>query len=122
MKTNQIIFWLTTGIIGLMMVFSAYLYLTSPQLAEAFIHLGFPSYFRIELAIAKILGAIILLIPQIPARIKEWAYAGFAITFVSAIVAHIALNDSFIPPLVFLVLLGVSNFYYHRLNAPKTAN
>ena len=50
-----------------------------PQVAEMFTHLGFPDYFRVELSWAKLLGVVMLLAP-VPARLKEWAYAGFAIT------------------------------------------
>ena len=58
-------------------------------MAEAFTHLGFPDYFRVELAWAKLLGVVLLLAP-VPARLKEWAYAGFAITLGSALIAHFA--------------------------------
>jgi len=46
---------------------------------EAFTRLALPDYFRVELAWAKLLGLVLLLAP-VPARFKEWAYAGFAIT------------------------------------------
>jgi hypothetical protein len=58
------------------MSFTAYAQLRVPQLAEAFTQLGFPAYFRVELAWAKLLGVVVLLAP-VPARLKEWAYAGF---------------------------------------------
>ena len=61
-------------------------------MAEAFAHLGFPDYFRVELALAKLFGVVLLLAP-VPARLKEWAYAGFAITLVSALIAHLAVGD-----------------------------
>src|SRR5688572_18616992 len=63
-----------------------------PQVAEAFAHLGFPDYFRIELSLAKLLGVVVLLAP-VPARLKEWAYAGFAFDIISAIIAHVAVGD-----------------------------
>ena len=63
-----------------------------PQVAEAFTHLGFPDYFRVELAWAKLLGVVLLLAP-VPSRLKEWAYAGFAITLGSALIAHFAVGD-----------------------------
>ena len=50
---------------------------------EASTRLGFTDYFRVELAWAKLLGAVLLLAP-VPARLKEWAYAAFAITLGSA--------------------------------------
>ncbi|MGZ8781271.1 MAG: DoxX family protein [Thermoanaerobaculia bacterium] len=43
-----------------------------PRVAEAFAHLGFPDYFRVELSWAKLLGVVLLLVP-VPARLKEWA-------------------------------------------------
>jgi DoxX-like family len=36
---------------------------------------------------------VVLLLAPVPARLKEWAYAGFAITLVSALIAHIAVGD-----------------------------
>ncbi|WP_221390294.1 DoxX family protein [Dyadobacter sp. NIV53] len=119
MKKNRIIYWVTTGIVGAMMLFSAYSYFTNPEVGAGFHHLGFPDYFRIELALAKILGALVLLIPFVPARIKEWAYAGFGITFISAAIAHINSNDAtpmIITPIVVLIILIVSNIYFHKQN------
>ena len=46
MKTNKIIYWTTTGIISTMMLFSAFGYFTNPDMKAAFVHLGFPDYFR----------------------------------------------------------------------------
>ena len=78
-------------------------------MAEGFAHLGFPAYFRIELACAKAIGALVLLIPGIPPRIKNWAYAGFAITFTSAAIAHTNSGDPIkmimMPLIVFVVLI-----------------
>src|SRR3954465_12067230 len=85
-------FWVATALFCLQMGFTAYAQLQLPQVAEAFTHLGFPAYFRVELSWAKLLGVAVLLAP-VPARLKEWAYAGFAITLVSALIAHLASGD-----------------------------
>lgn len=117
MKKDKIIFWTTTAIVSAMMLFSAFNYLTNEEMKAAFTHLGFPSYFRIELAIAKLLGVITLLLPIIPFKIKEFAYFGFAITFVSAFIAHISSGDPIstaFMPLVFLVILIVSYIYFNK--------
>ena len=117
MKTNKIIYWASTAIIGLMMLFSAYNYFANPEMVKGFQHLGFPDYFRIELGAAKIIGVLVLLIPQIPARLKEWAYAGFGITFISASIAHYNSGDAtsmIITPLVMQIILIVSNVYFHK--------
>ena len=76
-------FWIVTALFCLQMSFTAYAELRLPQVAEAFTHLGFPAYFRVELSWAKLLGVVLMLAP-VPARLKEWAYAGFAINLASA--------------------------------------
>ena len=87
----------------------------------AFVHLGFPPYFKVELTIAKILGVLALVIPAVPFKVKEFAYAGFAITLVSAAIAHFGRGDArnlsvmyVIDPLVFFCLLAVSYYYFEK--------
>jgi hypothetical protein len=110
-------FWIVTTLFCLQIGFTAYAQLRLPQVAEAFIHLGFPDYFRVELALAKLLGVVLLVAP-VPARLKEWAYAGFAITLGSALIAHISVGDG---PEAWGwaaatgVLWGLSYFFWLRL-------
>ncbi len=85
-------FWIATALFCLQMGFTAYAQLQLPQVADAFHHLGFPAYFRVELSCAKLVGIVVLLAP-LPARLKEWAYAGFAIDIGSALIAHFAVGD-----------------------------
>src|SRR5215471_20645283 len=91
-KSRTIIYWIATALFCLQMGFTAYAQLHLPQVAEAFTHLGFPAYFRVELSWAKFIGVVLLLAP-VPARLKEWAYAGFAINLASALIAHFAVGD-----------------------------
>lgn len=91
-KTAKAIYWTATALFSLQMGFTAYAQLTLPQVADSFRHLGFPDYFRTQLACAKLLGISVLLAP-VPARIKEWAYAGFAFNLLSAVIAHMAVGD-----------------------------
>jgi DoxX-like family len=86
-------FWISTALFALQMGFTAYAQLRIPDVARAFAHLGFPAWFRVELSLAKFAGLAALLIPIVPARLKEWAYAGFAITLVSAVIAHLAIGE-----------------------------
>ena len=112
-------FWIVTALLCLQMGFTAYAQLRLPQVAEMFTHLGFPDYFRVELSWAKLLGVALLLAP-VPARLKEFAYAGFAITLASALVAHSSVGDG---PAVWSwaaatgVLWGLSYFFWLRLQA-----
>jgi hypothetical protein len=117
---GQAIYWSATAIVCAVMVFSAVNFnLKNPvgPMKGAFAHLGFPDYFRIELTVAKVLGVFALLMPGIPAKAREFAYAGFAITLVSASVAHFSSGDPLlfvIDPLLFLGALLVSYVYFRR--------
>ncbi len=119
----KIIYWTTTGIVSLMMCLSAWMYLTKPEIKEAFRVLGFPDYFRVELAVAKLVGAVLLVAP-VWQRLKEWVYAGFGIVFLSAFVAHMSSGvavSSGVMALVFLAIMSVSYFTYHKLRIVRMA-
>jgi hypothetical protein len=118
-KGTVVGFWIATGLFCLQIGFTAYAQLRLPQVAAMFNHLGFPAYFRVELSWAKFLGVVLLLAP-VSARLKEWAYAGFAITLGSALIAHFAMGDG---PQAWSwaagtgVLWGLSYFFWRRLQA-----
>lgn len=114
-------FWIATALFCLQIGFTAYAQLRLPQVAEAFSRLGFPDYFRVELAWAKLLGVALLIAP-VPARLKEWAYAGFAITLVSALIAHLSVGDG--PDAwgwaaATAVLWGLSYYFWRRMEAMR---
>jgi hypothetical protein len=117
MKKEKIIYWTTTGIVFGIMLWSALNFAFNPAMKGAFAHFGLPNWFRIELTVAKILGALALLIPMIPHRIKEFAYFGFAITLISASIAHLSSGDGILFEIghsVFFISLIVSYLYYHK--------
>jgi hypothetical protein len=122
-KATTIAYWMVTTLFCLQMSFTAYAQLRLPQVADAFAHLGFPDYFRVQLSLAKLLGVGLLLAP-VPARLKEWAYAGFAIDLGSAVIAHVAVGDG---PEAWGwaaatgVLWGLSYFFWHRLQGTLSA-
>ena len=112
-------YWIATALFCLQVGFTAYAQLRLPQVAAAFSHLGFPAYFRVELSWAKFAGMLALLAP-FPARVKEWAYAGFAITLVSALIAHFSVGDgpqSWAWAAGTLLLWGLSYGSWRRLQA-----
>ncbi len=115
---NKIIYWTATSLVSLMMLFSAYAYFSDPNVSAGFIAMGFKDFFRIELGIAKFLGALALLIPAVPKLIKEWAYAGFGITFTSAFIAHLANEDpasTLAMPVIAFAFLAVSRIYLEKI-------
>lgn len=118
MKAVKITYWVTTSLVSLSLLAAGLMYFTDPEVAAGFGHLGFPDYFRKELGIAKILGALALILPMIPRNIKEWAYAGIGITFISASIAHGASGDpagNVITPIVQLLIVATSYAMYTRL-------
>jgi hypothetical protein len=118
-EARTIIYWIVTALFCLQMSFTAYAQLRLPEVSEAFTHLGFPAYFRVELSWAKLLGVVLMLAP-VPARLKEWAYAGFAINLASALIAHLSVGDG---PEAWGwavgsgALWGLSYFFWRRLQA-----
>ena len=107
---RKIAYWVTTGLIAAMSVFAGFVYLSGgPEAVQGFAHVGYPQQLRVILGIAKILGAIILVVPGL-ARVKEWAYAGFTFAWISASIAHYLAKDGAkaLMPLVMLVLLIIS--------------
>ncbi|HVV44950.1 MAG TPA: DoxX family protein [Bryobacteraceae bacterium] len=93
-RTRMIAYWTVTAIFCALISFTAYAEMRFPDVVQEFTRLGFSAgYFREELSWAKVAGVVVLLAP-VPARVKEWAYAGFTINLVSALIAHFAMGDA----------------------------
>ena len=119
---SKYVYWGTTGLFTLFMLFSGVMYFIADAPAESFERLGFPDYFRIQLGIAKLVGGVALLIP-LPRWMKEWTYAGFSIDLGSAIIAHAAVGDpvsTMVAPAVLLAVLMASYISYHQYVLPVT--
>ena len=82
----------------------------------------YPSYFRIELTIAKALRVLALLIED-SLQSEEFAYFRFGITLISASIAHFSVGDRImfvIDPLLFLGALATSYVYFIKFHrAPR---
>jgi FtsH-binding integral membrane protein len=108
--TRKVTYWVSTGLLAALSVFAAFTYLSgNPQAVQGFAHVGYPQQLRIILGIAKLLGAITLVVPGF-ANLKEWAYAGFTFAWTSAFVAHYLAKDGLTAfvPLILLLLLAIS--------------
>ena len=124
MKKTHIIFWVTTTFIFLFEGVMPAFYSQSEMAKEGIRHLGYPEYFGSILVVFKVVGTLLLMIPQVPPRVKEWAYAGFGFDFIFAFLSHWAvdgLNAMTCFPLVVLAILAVSYVYYHKIQAEKAA-
>jgi DoxX-like family len=103
-------YWISTAIVGVMLLF-ALSYLTgNEQVVSGFAKAGYPQHLRIVLGIVKPAAAIVLLVPGLP-LLKEWAYAGATFAWVMAFISAYSGNEGaqiWVMPIVLLVLLGVS--------------
>lgn len=122
MKKNKVIFWIATGIIflweGLMPLATL---LFTPQYVNAGTKpLGYPDYFAYALLICKLIGTIALIIPTVPAKLKEWAYAGLAFNLIFATYSHIVVDGNIgfiLLPVVIGVILAVSYIYNLKIKS-----
>ncbi|MEI6263565.1 MAG: DoxX family protein [Sphingobacteriia bacterium] len=119
MKKDKIIFWVSTTLIFLFEGVMPALTSQTEMAKEGIRHLGYPDYFGVALVVFKVLGALTLIIPAVPKRLKEWAYAGFIFDFLFASISHTVIDGwgfETIFPLLILGVLMVSYTYYHKLN------
>ena len=110
-KSKRTGYWLVTGFFAVFMTLSAVAqdFPRGPDLLKTIAHLGYPPYLPLMVGTAKLLGVAALLAPGF-LILKEWAYAGFTILFLSAFVSHLASGDGpmAIAPLVALGILAGS--------------
>ena len=115
--TINVIYWISTGLIVAMMLFSAASsFMNNPDGAKMLSAIGYRPYVLHLLAIAKVLGVIAILTPGFP-RLTEWAYAGFTFDLIGASVSFyasgFAVKDwGFMP--VLIALLVCSYIFYHK--------
>lgn len=117
MKKYNIIYWISTGFIFLFEGVMPALTSQTELAKEGFRHLQYPEYFGDALTVFKVLGALILILPQARPRLKEWAYAGFTFDFLFASISYVAVDGLgffAVFPLIILVILGVSYWSYHK--------
>ena|ERR1035438_3220528 len=116
-KTTKILYWASTGLLALF-ILPGIFFLNSQIAIEGTQHLGIPHWLHMEIGIGKFIGGLILIIPMIPMRIKEWAYVAFGIDTLSATIGHLSVDGpapmSFEPLLIFAILL-VSYISYHKI-------
>ena len=109
MKTTKTLYYISTVLLSIIMLFSAKMYLFNHEMVSGFFtNLGYPTYIIYPLAILKILGLIALWFIK-SKSLKEWAYAGFFFDFVLAFTAHIMAKDGgHVTALIAIILLIVS--------------
>ena len=107
----RIVYWAATGLLALIYLGGGVFYLSShAMVAELYATLGYPAYIITPLAIAKLAGAVVILVRR-PVWLSDLAYAGMFFHLILAASAHINAGDGgFLPAVVALLLLLVSFF------------
>ncbi len=119
MKKYKIMFWVATVLIFLLEGVMPALTSQSEMSVQGFTSLGYPVYFVTVLTVFKVLGSCALILPFVPARIKEWAYAGFAIDFICAFISLwvvTGFGSMLLLPVVAMIVLKISYIGYHKMN------
>jgi hypothetical protein len=116
-KTLNLLYWIFTILFAALMIFSAYGGVQPNADTIKIMHdfMGYPIYFIQFISIAKLLGAIAILIPGLNSRIKEWAYAGLFFDLAGAIYSVVAASGKFDPMMLSLllwVIAGILSYYY----------
>jgi DoxX-like family len=109
MTKARILYWVSTGLLCLLYVSSAFVYLTQrPAIQDGFVAFGFPAYLVNVLIVAKI-SAPLAVLTRVSVRLSDLAYAGMFYHLLLAISAHLNAGDGgFVPGLIGMVLLAVS--------------
>jgi len=93
MNIQKIGYYLATGVLTAIMIYSVQMYLRNPEaVADYFESVSYPRYLVYPLAIAKILG-LVAIWGNFSKWLKEWAYAGFFFDIALALTAHLVVKD-----------------------------
>lgn len=123
MNSTRLTYWISTSIFFILDSVLPALTFNSALAKQGILHLGYPDYFRIELSVGKIIGGLLLILPMVPPRYKEWAYAGFGISIISAFISNYAVDGlgvSLSFPLFGMAILMTSYISYHKLPGTKS--
>jgi len=117
MKRDKIIYYIATGLLTALMLFSVSMYFFNhDEVSVMFANFGYPTYIIYPYAVAKLLGIIVIWLPNFK-TLKEWAYSAFFFAFILAFFAHYMIGDGEqTGALLALILLGVSYIFYKRIN------
>jgi hypothetical protein len=118
MRKTKVIYWVLTAFIALFTTTGIF-FIHTPQAIEGSKHLGLPLWFHSEITIGKFIGGLILVLPFIPQRLKEWAYVALGVDMLSAVIGLLSVDGfapkSLSPLLAFGILLG-SYICYHKMS------
>lgn len=120
MRTQKIIYWIATGVMSLVFLFSIYIHLFNQAGTAAFYeNLGFPTWMVYPSGIVKLL-ALIAIWTDRSTFLKEWAYAGLFFDAIMAFTAHnIAQDGAWLFSAIAIVTIIISRYLYGKVNLSR---
>jgi hypothetical protein len=117
MKRDKIIYYITTGLLSALMLYSVSMYFFKHEdVSVMFTKFGYPTYIIYPYAVLKLLGLFAIWISSFKV-IKEWAYSGFFFAFILAFFAHYMIGDGEQGgAMIAIVLLIISYIFQKRIN------
>jgi hypothetical protein len=120
-KSSKIIYWITTGLVALLMFGSSTFYIVKHDMVvENMRHLEYPGYLASLLPFTKILGALLVLFGDrvFPVHIwtilKEWVYSALFCNFVLAGIAHGMSGDGWVNPGTIATIILMVSYYFSK--------
>ncbi|MBC7847776.1 MAG: DoxX family protein [Flavobacterium sp.] len=108
------LYWTLLILLAIFFAISGFMEITkNPSTYPKTLQMGYPPYFILTLGIAKIVGVIALLAPNLK-RIKEWAFAGFTFDVIFAFISgrHIDSNADCIKSAVVFSIIMLTYFLF----------
>ena len=110
MPSQKQIYWISTITLFSLLILTGILYFVYyHRLVAYFVSYGYPTYLIYPLAIAKIVGSLVILFGK-NKLLKELAYFGFFFNFILAFFAHVMIGEFDPFPTISMILLLISYF------------
>ena len=119
MKGIKAVYWTTLAVIVVWLGIGPLFAYDDPTSIAVILHLGYPRYFPVLITCFKVLGVLAIVIPRVPDRIKEWAYAGLTFDLLCAIIGFIVI-DGYAPhmllPITALAILMTNYICFSKIH------
>ena len=119
LKKERIIYRIGIVLLSIWFVASGFMEITkNPLVWDRTILLGYPPHFIIALGIAKILGVIVLLIPNKLSWLKEWVFAALFFDVIFAVISGYSVVgiSEIIKPIVVFILILITYITFRKIN------
>ncbi len=119
LKKEKIIYRTGVTLLALWFTASGYMEITkNPLVWDHTIQMGYPPYFITTLGIAKIIGVVVLVIPNRLGWLKEWVFAAFFIDVIFAFISGYSFPGiiDIVKPIIAFILILITYIMFRKIN------